>query len=333
MAGQAYLYALQNILTMRWLIIVLVSMLPSALRAQGAYRPIPTADVGWLEQHAWKQPGTVSSEYEWRSCTDRIVVDGTIFLNDLEYARLRIRRYCSVQPIGGTFDTSAYFSYHVPWQDLLYFREDTMARKVYAVLPSQGDAEQLLFDMTMELGTYPVTAFSPLMDEPYLFVVAVDSVELSDGWHRRWRIADGDDPVPFTDLIEGVGLTAGWNLVWEMLRAPFEWTNDLECHTVQNVPIYSVPGTSCLITMDVENAVSSRPWQAWPVPAQDQIHVSGPTEQIFQYRVLDQSGRTVSGGRWEQGALDCSGWAKGWYVLELVGAGEQKLGYLRIVTE
>ncbi|GEM_PF-2069249 len=311
-------YRLLDIRTMRWLIVSLCYTTWTICWAQSSYRPLPLVDAEWVESHRWLQPGSVSSPYEWHECNDRILLIGSVVWNEQVYSRLKLIRHCSVQPIGGTFDTAAYFSYTVVDEDFMYYREDTLLKMSYAVSPSGDQQEYLLFDMNMAIGPYPYTIFNPdLFEEPELFVVAMDSVALNDGWHRRWRIADGPDHPPFTDLIEGIGLTTGWNPANGILAAPFEWSDALHCHTRNAALVFQSEGFFCTLANDVPERGFRDQWTVWPMPATDQIELKGPADDIARFRVIDVHGRTVLEGPWKSEQLDCSQWSHGVHVLEL----------------
>lgn len=164
-------------------------------QAQSPYRPFPEANAGWVETHSYYDIGPFGEGITFCHRTIEVGVDTTI--NDTIYHELRIRSQCSTN------------GRPHPWADhtFCWFRQNVDERKVYVYEPGFQHGV-LWFDFTLPVGPYPTTWGIGAGGEE-LHVVALDSVELNDGWHRSWvlgQVYGGVvyDPA-FCTVIEGVG--------------------------------------------------------------------------------------------------------------------------------
>lgn len=82
-------------------------------------------------------------------------------------------------------------------------REDTLARKVYYMAPSQT-VEQLLYDFNLQVGD-TVTGVLRALNGPPDQVTVIDSVLVGSSYRKRWHI----NPLYNMFIIEGLGSTYG----------------------------------------------------------------------------------------------------------------------------
>ena len=299
------------------------------IQAQSPYRPFPESGAGWIETHAWLQP--LSSQYEWHSCERRFLFGTDTVLSGVSYRRLRHKGMCSVQPIPPTSNPADYYSYNEEWSDAVYFRQDVAERKLFAWDPGEN-AEALWYDFTLPIGGYPFM-FNAHVGPDALHVVALDSMELNDGWHRTWvldyDLNNGYDSA-FCTVIEGVGSTFG--LLAE-LTPTFENEEMLNCHAAHAEVIYPLGGEVCDLTVSTTQVLleSNRPWLAYPNPTSGPVTITGELPLAASYMVMDAFGRIVGHGRLVDQHIDLSGSAPAPYLIRIQEGNGRSLATLRVV--
>ncbi|HEX2616303.1 MAG TPA: hypothetical protein VHL57_02110, partial [Flavobacteriales bacterium] len=206
--------------------LLLITMcLALGAQAQSLYRPFPESNAGWVETHSWLQPGG-TFDYVYNTSTRTIRFGPDTVIGNTTYHQLFSRgqgtwQTTSIPMQYGTFTEADHL--------FLPFRQDTVARTVYAY-DVNAQQEVLWFDFNIGLGPYPDTYDNIAGSD--LEVVALDSMQLMDGYHRTWvlglvyqtQIQDS----AFCTVIEGVGSTFGLHTVVGLVP-PFEWNDMLLC--------------------------------------------------------------------------------------------------------
>ena len=125
-------------------------------------------------------------------------------------------------------------------------REDTLAKKVYYVPPSNS-SEQLLYDWTMQVGD-TVKGFLETYAMPVDTVYSIDSVLVGTTYRKRWNI----NPYYNICLIEGIGSTFG------LIEASPGLTPDhpvfsLTCYIQNGQTLYPNTSTNCYLLTSVSS--------------------------------------------------------------------------------
>lgn len=284
-------------------------------QAQSPYRPFPESNAGWVETHSmWDF--TMGSEYS-ETCEYTIESGTDTTINDTVYRELRMRGLC---------ESSWQDQWWLAEETFCWFRQDLVGRKVFVFNPEVQHGV-LWFDFNLPVGLYPATWGHE--SSSGVEVVALDSVELNDGWHRTWVLWDpqgGSGEPPFGAVIEGVGSTLGLNPLHGLVY-PFEWGDQMDCHSVNGSGIYPFGATECDLTMHAPApALPFAELRVMPNPAQEAIwlDLEPPPTNGARYRILDQAGRQVSGGALNSAAvsrLDVSALDAGLYTLRYEATG------------
>lgn len=83
-------------------------------------------------------------------------------------------------------------------------REDTVARKLYYIAPSQN-TEQLYFDYNWQVGDTVTGALAPVIAPQPDTIIAIDSVQVGNSYRKRWYL----NQYYGVYVIEGIGCTFG----------------------------------------------------------------------------------------------------------------------------
>jgi hypothetical protein len=243
---------------------------------------------------------------------------GDTIVNDTTYFTLWLYQECwvqqtdppSVPPWCDDWD------YTVPTGLYAFLRQDTAARTVHVRFPWEG-VDHLLYDFTMGLGAYPQT----YNHEGGVEVVEIDSVELADGFHRRWTLSaeNWDGPV---HVIEGVGSDAG---LFVLIPNSFEGHNRLECFGVDNVALY-VRGVQegpweCGLSASIEDGfMDEDAIRVWPNPTNGVIHAEVKHTEGAMGMIVDAIGRPVRSLTLLSGdnTIDLSQLPSGIYLIRIV---------------
>lgn len=237
-------------------------------------------------------------------------------VNDTTYVTLWLYQECwvqqtnppSVPPWCGDWE------YTVPTHLYALLRQDTLDRKVFVRVPWE-DQEHLLYDFNMGIGPYPSTYTAP---DGQVEVVAIDSVQLADGYHTRWTLSteNWDGPV---HVVEGVGSDAG---LFSVVPNTFEGHDRLDCFGVDNVAIY-VRGIEegpweCDFSVTVEELpFGGNTLRVYPNPASGKIHVENERIQGTTGMVIDALGQQIRSFKLMPGrnTIDVSALPPGVYLL------------------
>ncbi len=228
------------------------------------------------------------------------------------YHRLVQSGSCSFEEIT-TWPPGDYGSYSEPQTLLALIRQDTAARKVFIYDPGSS-MDTLLYDFNLAPGYYPSTFNN--VSPGGLLVVAQDSVELGDGWHRRWALGYGSlSDSAFCHVIEGVGSTYG--LLTPMVL-PFENAERLDCFGVLGMTIYSAFGSTCAV-VDVVPENITVDMTAFPNPTTGVVRFAGLHGRSGEVVVHDGLGRVVSRSSLNDGTLDMTALPPALYQLRVSG--------------
>ena len=290
-------------------VVLLAAM--GACQAQSPYRPFPEANAGWVETHGFLTFGGPFGDVP-TTCQRTIETGSDTAISDTLYHELRIRSICAQFGL----------SYPEPESRFCWFRQDVGERKVY-VYDLNLQHGVLWFDFTLPLGPYPTTWGHE--NGWYIHVLALDSIELNDGWHRSWILGQVAGGVvtdsAFCKVIEGVGSTYGLNPV-NGLIPPFEWNDALDCHSVSGSAIYPLAATGCdLTTGDRPGAVSFEELRVFPNPGTSQVRIEGlPSSEPVDVALHDGSGRCVRSWSIAHGSpgFDVQGIPHGIYTVRVV---------------
>jgi hypothetical protein len=190
-------------------------------------------------------------------------------------------------------------------------REDSVQRTVH-IYRSPATGDELLYAFPLELGPYPATYRYPdwLGD---IEVVAIDTVLLADGPHRRLTLNTEDI------IIEGVGSV--YSFMPSTQSGEIHWLARLVCHTVDGMVVFSgyYVNCECEFTVGVKPA-SPTQLSIHPSPTTELCHLTGaPANTGFVIRSTD--GRTAHAGvsSFDGTALiDMSHLPKALYFLEIL---------------
>ena len=301
---------------MRVFLAAMIVAFGSVCQAQSPYRPFPVANAGWVETHSTIEFDTNGMYVQFCSYTIQSGADTTI--SDTVYHELRIRGSCDP-----TWPTQYTAEHRHCW-----FRQDVGERKIYVFDP-EVQHDVLWFDFTLPVGPYPTTWGH--VNGWDVHVVALDSIELNGGWHRSWVLATVQDGVvsdsAFCTVIEGIGSTLGLNPLYGLVP-PFEWSDALDCHSVDGSGIYPPGVSECDLSMEVPDPLApSATLRLVPNPATDQMSVSWPGHTALAWRALALDGRELARGSapLEPVVMDVEQFATGMYMINLQdGLGAQR---------
>lgn len=303
--------------------------------AQSPYRPFPESNAGWVEVHGWLQPLMDCGDFEYISCTRPVYFGTDTVIGGTTYHRLLAHGLCYWQLIDASqwlppwcTETTGYYA--EPQYDFAYIRQDTSERKVY-LFDVQADAEMLLYDFTIGIGPYPATYNNPFQGN--VSVLAMDSTELNDGWHRTWVLGWGTGNFvdsAFCKVIEGVGGTYG---VAAVLAPPFENGDQLLCQQVGGSAIYPLGAAGCDLTVGMEPP-DHRPVTAvtvQPNPTYGSVTVAGEFPAKATYHVTDTSGRLLKQGFLDAGQIDLGALAPSPYLVRILDHRGQQVAMARVL--
>lgn len=263
--------------------------------AQSPYRPFPEGEAGWLQGKTWDQPnqGECNSGYSWFACERPLYLGADSIVDGVTYQTLLGHGQCTWSWINPPFPLPPWCStsgtYAEPLGVMGLLRQSVDERRVY-FLPANSQEEELLYDFTIGVGPYPATWNNPYPGQ--LFVVALDSLELNDGWHRTWALGwswNGQDVTDeaFAHVIEGVGSDLG---LLSPLVPPLPAMSTLWCHSAGGIALYPLDAEGCALNVSV-HAHDAMPaaLHTWPNPASEVLNISA----VVSGTIHDGQGRHV----------------------------------------
>ncbi|MBX2978017.1 MAG: T9SS type A sorting domain-containing protein [Flavobacteriales bacterium] len=292
--------------------------------AQSPYHPFPEGEAGWLQGQNWDQPnqGDCNIGYSWFACERPFYLGADSIMDGVVYQTLLGHGQCTWSWINPPFPLppwcSTWGTYAEPQGVMGFLRQNVDERRVY-FLPANSQEEELLYDFTIGLGPYPATWNNPIPGN--LYVVALDSVELNDGWHRTWALGwswNGQD-VPdeaFAHVIEGVGSDMG---LLNPLVPPLPAMSTLTCHSAEGVTLYPLFVEACGLNVSMHDREPVPGLRIWPNPVHDQLFLSQP----ISGSVHDIHGRQVRHVTNAQ-VIQVNDLAPGVYILRMDDGGAQR---------
>lgn len=305
------------------------------VNAQSPYRPFPEGDAGWVEGHGWLAPNGSCSDFQYDDCERSVyfgadtVIDGTVYHTLLTHGLCHWQLIMPYQPSPPWCQNWA-GTYPEPRSVFAFLRQDTAERRVY-VFDTYLGTEALLYDFSIGLGPYPLTYNNPYPDA--LSVVALDSMELNDGWHRTWVLGwgvGGNMDSAFCTVIEGVGSTFG---VLAGLAPPFENSEALYCQQVSGNTVFPLGDEGCDLNVGSGAIATPRPhfMLAYPNPTKGPVTITGELPFDATYVVMDPFGRMVGRGRLVEHYIDLSGSAPAPYLIRIQDGNGRSLSTLRVL--
>ena len=234
-----------------------------------------TPTSSWQEEHGWANPGPNTSSFE---CT-RYFIDGDSIVEGIEYQVLR-RTGRSSNSQGTSWFSNVFAG---------LLREEPENRKLH-IRPPGWNKERLFLDFSVETGVYPPTY--RLGQTSGLIVTHIDTIELSDGPHRRVNF---DEHLP---IVEGIGSLDG--LMGTMSFGEFQWLSRLVCHATALDTNYVTNNWNCPCntTVGLETSAVS-PVRISPSPASETITIDG-AGPFAHYRIASLNGRIIESGNCAQ---------------------------------
>jgi len=132
----------------------------------------------------------------------------------------------------GTWNSSGYYAGA--------FREDTSARKIYFMLPTEN-VEQLLYDFTLQVGDTIRGYFENMCGTST--IIAIDSIFIGNDYRKRWITYQ--DLYDTISIVEGIGNSTG------LLESQCLYLDAdvflLTCFSQEGISLYPDANTSCEI--------------------------------------------------------------------------------------
>lgn len=183
---------------------------------------------------------------------------------------------------------------------------------VYQWTPLLGDT--LLYDFNMVLGAFPLNS---MLTAP-LNIIAIDSVLLIDGWHKRWILDVTDFNMTPYMVIEGIGSSFG---LFGPMYPPFESSQDLVCFTQDSTLIYEwsqmIENIGCDIALGAPPfAIPAVATKVYPNPFDQIITIDLSDRGPVQFMFMHATGSIVYSGA-TKGTIDASLLKAGHYILIL----------------
>lgn len=296
---------------MKAIIILFLSVSFTLTCKAQAYKPFPTSGAVWREY----QTG-----YQCDCCSEyQISITGDTIINAMTYHKLVKTGIMYEQTVFG--DCTNLFWYNINHY-LGSFRNDSLNKRVY-FYPAFGISEYLLYDFNLNIGDTTETYLSFGM-EPTI-VTAIDSVLISNVYHRRLKLNDCISPPLY--IIEGMGSTFGLLSLWICWEPIFEHISELVCFKQNDQTVYPNMSFNCeLISSDNSINENTKNLQVFvfPNPAHDLITIK--TSLIaFEIHLLNESGQIVLHKKavTNESQLDISDLPIGQYTLEILEKGKR----------
>ncbi|MCB9194364.1 MAG: T9SS type A sorting domain-containing protein, partial [Flavobacteriales bacterium] len=299
----------------------------TTLQAQ-SYRPFPESDAAWNETHGMitVAPG---GAFAWVDCERVVHFANDTLINGTSYHQLWSHGHCHGYEIPNMTNP---WDYDEPDALVRLFRQDTAARQVFAFDTLMAQ-ERLWFDFGIGLGPYPATIDNQLVGD--LHVVALDSMELNDGWHRTWVLGMMQNGVlvdsAFCTVIEAVGSTYGVIAPFGLVM-PFEWNDMLNCQVVDSATIYPYGGGPCDLTVEVPEQERTTAVVAYPNPTTGIVRLSGGIGNRH-FEIWNARGVLVRSGSLDGDRIDLGDLPPSVYTIRSIGPGDGAAQVFRVVRE
>jgi hypothetical protein len=274
---------------MKKILLILISYLWFVNGFAQSYKPFPESNAYWIEEHGWLHT-TAACGFNYDNCTNPVYFGNDTTINSVIYHTLIYRQVCSAQYIGSPPPPpwcEWYTYYNVPPGIFALIRQDTLAKKVF-IYDMAANQDTLLYDFNLSVGSpLPYTYNNP--NYPNVIVISIDSISLSDGYHKRYKLDIGVS-LDSAAIIEGIGSTFG---LLTPLVGHFENGDAILCFSQNNVTIYPNASASCDLTVGVPSEKHEEVLTIYPNPAQNFIHIQNHFASPLQITVLSVYGTIV----------------------------------------
>jgi hypothetical protein len=210
---------------------ILITLILCKLSLAQVYHPMPLTNSFWSGDD-W---GVHSSTCSWSN--DRgYQTKGDTIINGLTYMKFNStfdNAVCSIGCAGSC--PSGFGSYYAG-----AIREDTAGRKIY-FLKASSTLEAVLYDFTQHPGDTINSLLNKNSGCMKSTLLNIDSIQLNDGFHRRFNISNNGCLSTSVAFIEGIGSTDG--LLTPLVS--FENGSHLFCVVQNNVVLYHKGTNPC----------------------------------------------------------------------------------------
>jgi hypothetical protein len=274
---------------MKKILLILISYLWLVNGFAQSYKPFPESNAYWIESHGWlQQNGNCGFAYFSYVCPFYFGSDTII--NTIAYHSLRTHRTWTITNTQIQFGCPYQYSYNTPDGIFAYIRQDTSAKKVF-IYDLVNNQDTLLYDFNLTAGnSLPQTYNNP--NYPNVIVTSIDSVLLTDGYHKRYKLDIGVS-LDSAAIIEGIGSTFG---LFAPLLGHFENGDALICFSQNNITTYPNASALCDLTIGIASAENEQPLGIYPNPVNDFIHIQNTFVSPLLITVFSSYGTVVYKG-------------------------------------
>ncbi len=293
-------------------ILFLPLFLVSMLTAQTPYHPMLVEGRSW---DVFTAPTELSiCPYIYAT---HLFLNGDTIYDGIKYKKLaynHIRSSPEAPFCTGFYrDTSEAYSYYA------FYREDTLARKVYMRMPDVP--EFAVFDFSLQAGD---TLHYPNQSYP---IQEITDWVLDNGEHRKaFKIGEWQN---HNYYVEGIGYLLG---AFDPVYYPFEGWNATSCVRDSGVVLYSTGYPGCILATSATQMPDIQGLEISPNPFSKQLILKIPERQsgaVFLFELYDLTGRVVFRKEIDQGTssqtLDLPPLPKGGYFWAINGVAQGKL--------
>lgn len=246
------------------------------------YHPFPENGAVW--NYSLQYPCQILLVYH----TYSLVLDGDTIIGSNTYHKLNI-------PFVNTWSQETGCP-PFPW-GLGYnggIRQDTAARKVFFIYPSDS-VEYVLYDFSLQVGDTVHGLITPWF---CAVVTAVDSIQLPDGWRKKWHYATDAGP---EEIVEGIGnIPYGLrDIICLTLDSRKSW---LECFAQNGQTFYPDSNGACIVIDALaEYSTHNANLQVFPNPAANQLSIGSAYLELNNIEIYNVLGEIIYSS-----AVDCS---------------------------
>lgn len=212
---------------------------------------------------------------------------------------------------------------------IVYIREDIASRKVFYMRPDIMQ-EYVLFNFNLRVNdviNVPISLSET--NAPQYKVIAIDTVTLPDGKHKRfqYRETGGLQWKEFT-LIEGLGCTSEpFKFFYRTADPVFYLLNTYTGKTCQYNSRDTCPPNPCTTSTGI-NKSGTNTIKAWPNPCGGELQID--SELSYDFKLYNAMGQVIKAGTCQRN-IDLSELAAGLYELVLERTGQREV--MRVIRE
>jgi len=249
------------------------------------YKPFPDSNAYWVEGHGWLYY-QVPCSY-WHDWSKLFYLGSDTIINSSSYHKLYFRGTYSYHMITqpGCLDGTVHYTY---MSESLFacVRQDTGLKKVF-LYDFSNNNDTLLYDFNLTVGdTLPQTYIN--VAYPNVVVQAIDSIQLTDGFHKRFVLNTVSVNGPAA-IIEGIGSTYG---LLTPLLGQLEGYDQLVCFSHDSV-IYPDTSVSCDLTVAIPEQNPEQLFSLSPNPFQNFINIKNNQQKDLSITIFSPIGEVV----------------------------------------